>query len=311
MGVVGFAALHPPYPRDNWLVADRYGAPAGNGVAWYLTLRKAVPMTESDRKYEVVPFPKVRLRITDFLGLMHRKHIIHALIEVDVTAPRQHIRRHRSETGEGLSFTAFMTACLAKAVDEDRYMHAYRKGRKQLVVFEEVDVATVVEHEMDGARVATPHVFRAANKKTFAELHGEMRAARQRKAREFRKMPLREKLFFALPAFVRVPVLDATTWSPRLRKKVQGTVAITAVGMFGGGVGWGIPMTSYTLCITVGGIAEKPGVVGGQIEVREFLNMTVSVDHEIVDGAPLAKFTTRLKELIESGYGLDPQGGGS
>ena len=94
-----------------------------------------------------------------------------------------------------------------------------------------------------------------------------------------------------------------------MRKKVQGTVAITAVGMFGGGAGWGIPMTNYTLCLTVGGIAEKPGVVGGQIEVREFLDMTVSVDHEVVDGAPLAKFTTRLKDLIESGYGLVPQAG--
>jgi hypothetical protein len=28
------------------------------------------------------------------------------------------------------------------------------------------------------------------------------------------------------------------------------------------------------------------------------------VDHDIVDGAPAARFTERLKELIESGYGL-------
>jgi pyruvate/2-oxoglutarate dehydrogenase complex dihydrolipoamide acyltransferase (E2) component len=32
--------------------------------------------------------------------------------------------------------------------------------------------------------------------------------------------------------------------------------------------------------------------------------MTISVDHDIIDGAPLARFTQRLKELIESGYGL-------
>jgi 2-oxoacid dehydrogenases acyltransferase (catalytic domain) len=31
----------------------------------------------------------------------------------------------------------------------------------------------------------------------------------------------------------------------------------------------------------------------------------MSVDHDIVDGAPAARFTERLKELIESGYGLD------
>jgi len=32
--------------------------------------------------------------------------------------------------------------------------------------------------------------------------------------------------------------------------------------------------------------------------------MTISVDHDIIDGAPLARFTQRLKELIENGYGL-------
>ena len=134
-------------------------------------------MRDSDRPYEIVPFPKVRLRITDFLGVMHRKHVIHALTEVDVTRPRECIHQHRSETGERLSFTAFMTACVAKVVDEDRYMHAYRKGRKQLVLFDEVDVATLVKHEVDGEKIATPYVLRAANKKTFAELHGEIRAA--------------------------------------------------------------------------------------------------------------------------------------
>ncbi len=32
--------------------------------------------------------------------------------------------------------------------------------------------------------------------------------------------------------------------------------------------------------------------------------MTLSFDHDIVDGAPAARFARRLKELIESGYGL-------
>jgi len=31
----------------------------------------------------------------------------------------------------------------------------------------------------------------------------------------------------------------------------------------------------------------------------------MSFDHSIVDGAPAARFTGRLKGLIESGYGLD------
>jgi 2-oxoacid dehydrogenase/acyltransferase catalytic subunit len=34
------------------------------------------------------------------------------------------------------------------------------------------------------------------------------------------------------------------------------------------------------------------------------LCMTLSFDHSIVDGAPAARFTGRLKGLIESGYSL-------
>ena len=56
--------------------------------------------------------------------------------------------------------------------------------------------------------------------------------------------------------------------------------------------------------IIVGGIGEKAGVVDGHIATREYLSMTISFDHDIIDGAPAARFTQRLKELIESGSGL-------
>ena len=55
------------------------------------------------------------------------------------------------------------------------------------------------------------------------------------------------------------------------------------------------------------GFAEKPVVVDGKIEIREMLSVTVSFDHDIVDGAPAARFTSQLKSLIESGYGLVEQ----
>jgi pyruvate/2-oxoglutarate dehydrogenase complex dihydrolipoamide acyltransferase (E2) component len=56
--------------------------------------------------------------------------------------------------------------------------------------------------------------------------------------------------------------------------------------------------------VTVGGIGEKPGVVNGHIAIRDYLSLTISFDHDIIDGAPAARFTQRLKDLIESGYGL-------
>ncbi len=92
--------------------------------------------------------------------------------------------------------------------------------------------------------------------------------------------------------------------SPQVWKKYRGTVGLTTVGMFGKGSGWGIPLASHALWITVGGIGEKPGVVDGQIDIREYLSLTLSFDHETIDGAPAARFTQRLIDLIERGYGL-------
>jgi pyruvate/2-oxoglutarate dehydrogenase complex dihydrolipoamide acyltransferase (E2) component len=79
---------------------------------------------------------------------------------------------------------------------------------------------------------------------------------------------------------------------------------VTAVGMFSRGASWGIPKPSQTLTVTLGGIAEKPGVVDGQVVPREFLHITVSVDHDVVDGAPAARFGNELMTLIENAYGL-------
>jgi pyruvate/2-oxoglutarate dehydrogenase complex dihydrolipoamide acyltransferase (E2) component len=54
----------------------------------------------------------------------------------------------------------------------------------------------------------------------------------------------------------------------------------------------------------VGGITWKPTVVEGRIEPRKILNLTVTFDHDIVDGGPATRFVRRLVELIESGCGL-------
>jgi pyruvate/2-oxoglutarate dehydrogenase complex dihydrolipoamide acyltransferase (E2) component len=94
-----------------------------------------------------------------------------------------------------------------------------------------------------------------------------------------------------------------------VQKRFGGTVGLTAVGMFGNGGGWAIPFDYHTLDVALGGIAEKPGVVDDHIAIREYLCVTLSFDHDIIDGAPAARFVSRLRELIESGYGLSKDEG--
>ncbi len=253
---------------------------------------------------QVVPYPKMRrIEALAYRSVQH-KPMIHGLIEVDVTRARARLREHKAATGESLSFTAFLIACLAKAVDEHKAVQAYRKGSKHLIVFDDVDVYTPIERDVAGDSQIIPTIIRAANRKSLREIHHEIRAAQVEdvaKAWEGFKA-LHWPWLLLLPAF-RVMVWMGER-SPQVWKKYRGTVGLTTVGMFGQGAGWGIPLPSHALWITVGGIGEKPGIASGHIAIREYLSLTISFDHETIDGAPAARFTQRLKELIESGYGL-------
>ena len=259
-------------------------------------------MKQKHVDYQVVPYPKIRRFMAAARRSVQRKSMMHGLIEVDVTRARAFLREHKAKTGESLSFTAFLIACLAKAVEEHKAVQAFRQGSKRLILFEEVDVYTLIERDVAGQKQPMPYIVRAANRKTVREIHQEIRAA------QVQDIEKDLKWLQFLPALLFGPFFWVFSWigrrSPQVWKKYVGTVGITAVGMFGKGAGWGIPPALPTLMMTVGGIGEKPVLVDGHIAMRDSLSLTISFDHDIIDGAPAARFTQRLKELIESGYGL-------
>ena len=52
--------------------------------------------------------------------------------------------------------------------------------------------------------------------------------------------------------------------------------------------------------LAIGGIESKPVVVGGEIQVRRRMRVTMSCDHRVIDGAAGAKFLQTLRRLIEN-----------
>jgi len=95
--------------------------------------------------------------------------------------------------------------------------------------------------------------------------------------------------------------------SPSITKQSMGTVMITSVGMAGRINGWVIPMSVHPLAFAVGSVIKKPGVVNNEIVVREYLYVTASVDHDVIDGVPAVKALGKLAELVEKGWGLDAE----
>ncbi|CAG0947424.1 Dihydrolipoyllysine-residue acetyltransferase component of pyruvate dehydrogenase complex [Anaerolineae bacterium] len=249
------------------------------------------------------PFPAARQIVIDAGRQGSRRHLIHGLLELDVTPVRQRLREHKQQTGEGLSFTAFVVRSLAAAIDLDRRVQGYRDWRNRLIVFDEVDVVTLIETERGG--VALPHIIRAANTRSFRSIHDEIRSIQTRPDRS-----AQQSVLTRLAPYLPAPVRDVFYWlmlkNPPRFKQYAGTCVVTSVGMFGQSSGWGIGfLPMHTLGLTVGGIAEKPGVIDGQIVIREYLDLTITFDHDIVDGAPAARFAQRFKEVIESGRALD------
>jgi pyruvate/2-oxoglutarate dehydrogenase complex dihydrolipoamide acyltransferase (E2) component len=259
-------------------------------------------MKKNPDKYETVPFPRARQPIVDALHQVKNKSIAHALIEMDITDARQQVKDYRKRAGQPLSFTAYLIYCLAQAVDENKLVHAYRRWGK-LIIFDEVDIAVQIERDLEdeGKAPIYPHVIKAANHKTPGAIHAEISRAREEDAARIAKWTGR---YWHLPGFIRGFLWRIWLGSPYWRKKLTGTVSVSTLGMFGTGAGWGIPVSTYTLSITAGGIAEKPKLINGQLETSQYLSVTVSFDHDVIDGAPAARFIQRFKELIESSHGL-------
>jgi pyruvate/2-oxoglutarate dehydrogenase complex dihydrolipoamide acyltransferase (E2) component len=235
---------------------------------------------------------------------------MYALLEVDVTVARRFIEDHKAQTGEQLSFTGYLTSCLAHAVDENKAVQAYRKGSKQLVVFNDVDVGLMIEKNMGDKRVLTGHVIRGANHKSYREINQEIRSAQTNQVKTDAEKASRFYSALLLPwplsKLFKAFILMAIRRDPTIVTSMAGTVGISSVGMFGKGHGgWGISDGTHVLDLVVGGTARKLAEVEGRIEPRQMLSLTIIFDHNVIDGAPAARFTQRLVELIEIGFGLD------
>jgi pyruvate/2-oxoglutarate dehydrogenase complex dihydrolipoamide acyltransferase (E2) component len=271
------------------------------------------PVNTKTGPYRVINLPPGRRALMNALRLSAPTQRMYGLLEVDVTVARQFIAEHKARTGEALSFTGFLVFCLARAVEENKEVQAYLKGRRQIIIFDDVNVAVLVEHTGGEKTALMGHVIQGANRKTYRKIHEEIRSAQSKPALPSRGVPSWFSSVLLLPwplsGLFKALLNAVMRRDPTIRVSVSGTVFVTAVGMFGKGhSGWGIAPTPHSLGLVVGSMAWKPAIFEGRIEPREILNLTVLFDHDVVDGAPATRFVRRLAELIQSGYGLDEIG---
>ena len=277
--------------------------------------------------YEVVQIPPERALVVDGGILASKRHIMYGLVEVDVTKARtimktlqnrndsKVIKTDDATTGQqerypattkDLSFTAYLAACLARSVVHEPRAQAYKIGRNKQVIFKDVHVSTMIEASNDKGGVAIPHVLRNADKRSVRDLSKEIYSVKADPDLSEQKSGKFAKIATKIPRWLRMIFFRWMMNDPNAIDKHCGTIMLTSVGMMmgKGRGGWCIPhLPLHTVGVTVGGIYTKPAIIDddGTIGPREFVCLTIAFDHDVIDGAPAARFSSRFADLIEDG----------
>ncbi|OFY40532.1 MAG: dehydrogenase [Bacteroidetes bacterium GWF2_40_14] len=259
-------------------------------------------------EYKIQAFPKTRIATIDVCTIGMQKHHIAALIEVDITETRKKIKKYKSEIAR-ISFTAWLIKAISLTVKDNERAASYLKGKKKVVIFNDINVSLIVEKEVDGQKVPIPLVIAKANDLSIESITRLISDAREEVLAKneivLKSKPTNsEQLYSRLPGFLRRYFWRYLLRHPHFAYSKMGNVGITSLGMMGNVNGWFIPTSVHPICFGISTITKKPVVIDDKIEVREVLNMTILLDHDVIDGAPMARFISDLSRNLETGVGL-------
>jgi len=259
-----------------------------------------------------IQYPYSRRFTFDVGKIGREKHHVRAFLEVDVTDARSKIKLNR-RSGNKASFVAWLIKVIADCVALHPPINGINRPRdNKVLVFSEVDVSIVIEKEVKGTRVPLPYVIKAADQKTVYQITSEIEIAKSQIFKDEgdyvlgkRQNPSAMKLFTMLPQWLRLLLMRKFVFNkPQRLKDMMGTVMVTTAGMVGHTRGWIMPYSLHPLSLAFGSLNEQPVVNRGEIQIREILHLTVSVDHDVIDGVPAARFVDDLVIKMEKGFGL-------
>jgi len=247
---------------------------------------------------KMYPYPRLRNFVLDVLAEGRRKHTAHVLIEADVGGVAEQLAELRLHGAEPVSMTSYIAKSFACAVADDKRMQAYRLGRSRLVVFDDVDLALMVEREWEGEPLPVFYILRQAQRKTVFDIQRELRLARETPLGTLGPMSALEMQFFLLPTVLRKALWFFIRRNPYWFKDLAGTVGVTSMGMYTSGAAVGVPITPMTLTLTIGTIEKKLVFRDGQAIESDVVHLNLSIDHDVIDGAPLMRFAERFRKIL-------------
>jgi pyruvate/2-oxoglutarate dehydrogenase complex dihydrolipoamide acyltransferase (E2) component len=259
--------------------------------------------------YSIGKWPKNRDIIVDAVTMSRYYNHVVGFIDADATEIVRVFNKYSKKTGDRLSLTAYIMRCMALTAKEVPETRTFRKGRRKTIVFNDIDIKCMIEREIDGKRIPLHYMFKKADKKSFKEIHEELRYVQQKKqdkSKKYRKQKRTQKFLMNLPKFIRHFMWHIIMTRPLKTVKNLGVLGVTSVNKFSLGLtGVVLPKTMHQTHCLIGTIYKKPTVVDDKVVIRDFVSLTLQFNHDIVDGGPAVDFARTLAEKIAAGVELE------
>lgn len=262
-------------------------------------------MVAEKSAFEEYQFAKSRIATIDTCDLGRKKNHVVALLEIDVTSSREKLKKYKKDIAK-ISYNAWLIKVISATVQENKSLAAFRNGKRKTIVFNDINVSFLVEKELNGEKIPLPVLIEKAStleiETITKQLNDSKHAVSSKNQLVIQKQATRaEQLYYYFPAWIRKTIWKYLFKHPRLLFSKMGNVAITSLGMYGQIHGWFIPISIHPICFGIGSIVKKPVVLNDKIEIREMMNMTVLIDHDVIDGAKMARFINTLIKNMEKG----------
>jgi len=255
----------------------------GTGVRGKITrddvLQAAAPATApaaSMEEVKVIPFSGIRKLVADNVAKSAQTapHVT-LTAEIDMTEAvkvrAQIIDQFEKKYGLRVTFTHFIVKAAAMALVEHPIVNSSLQGN-EIRLNNHVNMGMAVP--LEGGLIVP--VLHNAESKSIAQI-----------AIEFKEL-----------------INKAKTGTLAPNEISGGTFSISNLGAYGIDVFNPIITPGQSAILGVCRIVEKPAVVNGQLEIRSMMNLCLSFDHRVMDGAPAAQFLKTVRDLLESPYQL-------
>ncbi|MBS4029477.1 MAG: 2-oxo acid dehydrogenase subunit E2 [Ignavibacteriales bacterium] len=259
-------------------------------------------------KYKTKIFPKSRIATIDICEIGKKKHHVVVFLEIDVTIAREKVKIYKKDIGK-ISFIAWLIKVIANTLSSYSAITAYKNGKQKTIIFDDINVSFLIEKEINGEKVPLPVLIEKANTHDIEKITKQINDSKQETLSENQIVIQKrtthiERFYYFLPGFIRRAIWKYLLKHPKIVFSKMGNVAITSLGIYGKINGWFIPISIHPICFGIGSIIKKPVVINDKIEVREIMNVTVLMDHDVIDGASMARFIGVLTKNIEKGLFL-------